>query len=109
MEPKKGNRYLIEVRVANVDHQTGEVKIITEDGSGFWIYIGAFKSAQKIEPTYENGEWYLCKRFEDSEAKPWKHIDGKWRTFCDGGFAYSDLISTNYMHWIGPKIERPEE
>ena len=100
---KKGDRFLIEVEYVREYSGNPEWGTLKSNGSvDFNMPKCVLVQAQKIEPEYETGEWYLCKGWIDSKVEPWLY---NVRTFETIGAE----LNAEDMHWIGPKIDRPEE
>ena len=68
----------------------------------YQIPYEVIENAEKVEPEYEDGEWYMCKGWENEKAYPWLCCGKTFETI-----AFE--LDIKEMYWIGPKIERPEE
>ena len=104
---KKGDEFLIKVKIVNTDNAEAEVfqyEISYMPCGNFWVSEKFLDSSERIKRKFENHEYYWIKINKTSCWKP-GFFSKKQQSFCVSGCC----IVENEIYEIGEHIPTPKE
>lgn len=104
---KKGDEFLIKVKIINTDNAEAEVlqyKISGTSYRGFWVSEKFLDSSEKVKRKFENNEYYWIKINNNSFWKP-----GLFSKANEAFYINNCEYLENEIYEIGEHNPRPKE